>query len=107
MKKKLVSGIVLVTGLLLIAVLGVFRFGFVPVNADVPPSSLEARLIPPILRASVAKRAAAEKSPSAATDETLASGAEIYADMCARCHGSPGKAPLFGQSEAQFLQLPR
>jgi len=73
--------------------LAVFKFGMVPVNADVPPSALENRFIPAVLRASVARRAEETGGPVAATDENLIAGREIYGEMCARCHGLPGKGP--------------
>jgi mono/diheme cytochrome c family protein len=73
--------------------LAVFRFGIVPVNADVPPSALESRFIPAVLHASVAHRAEGFRSPTPATDDDLIAGREIYTEMCARCHGLPGKGP--------------
>src|SRR5260370_31782957 len=69
--------------------LGVFRYGIVPVNADVPPSALETRFIPAALRASVARRAEDLSNPMPPTEENLVAGREIYTEMCARRHGLP------------------
>ena len=72
---------------------GVLKYGIVPVNADVPPSALEMRIFPAALRASVARRAGAQPAPAPSSDENLIAGAEVYREMCARCHGLPGKGP--------------
>jgi mono/diheme cytochrome c family protein len=72
---------------------GVLKYGIVPVNADVPPSALEMRIFPAALRASVARRAGAQPAPAPSSDEKLIAGAEVYREMCARCHGLPGKGP--------------
>jgi len=73
--------------------LAVFKFGIVPVNADVPPSALESRFIPAVLHASVAHRAGEFQNSAPATDDNVIAGREIYKEMCARCHGLPGKGP--------------
>src|SRR5689334_1156842 len=72
---------------------GVMKYGIVPVNADVPPSALEMRIFPAALRASVARRAGEQPSSAPSSDESLTAGAEIYREMCAQCHGLPGKGP--------------
>ena len=55
--KKLVLGITVLLVIALTIGIGVVKFGLVPVNADVPPSSLEMRFIPIAVRASVAHHA--------------------------------------------------
>jgi mono/diheme cytochrome c family protein len=76
-----------------IIAVGVLKYGIVPVNADVPPSALEMQIFPAALRASVARRAGEQPGPAASSNENLIAGAEIYREMCARCHGLPGKGP--------------
>jgi mono/diheme cytochrome c family protein len=91
--RKLVLGI---TALLVIALMigvGVFKLGMIPMNADVPPSGLETRFIPIAVHASVASHAEEQPNPVAATDENLIAGGEIYTELCARCHGLPGRGP--------------
>ena len=87
-------------GVLVIATAGVAAavasLGLAPVAADASPSGLEARLMPAVLRAAIARRAASEVAPEihdgggAPSAEDLAAGAEIYDGACARCHGKIG-----------------
>jgi mono/diheme cytochrome c family protein len=39
------------------------------------------------LRAAVARNAAGESEPPPSSEDDLTAGAEIYTEMCARCHG--------------------
>ncbi len=91
--KRLVLGIVVLSVVALVIGFAVFKLGLVPVNADVPPSSLETRFIPIAVHASVANHAEEQPNPVLPTDENLIAGGEIYTEMCARCHGLPGKRP--------------
>jgi mono/diheme cytochrome c family protein len=71
------------------AVIGVavLETGILAVSADQTPSFVEERLLSLALRSSVARAAARGPSSPPATPEALANGAEIYGDLCARCHG--------------------
>ena len=80
-------------GIVLAVGVGVFKLGLMPVNADVPPSRLETRFIPIAVRASVVHHAEEQPNPLAPTDENLIAGSEVYAELCARCHGTPGRGP--------------
>ena len=80
-------------GIALMIGVGVFKLGLIPVNADVPPSGLETRFIPMAVHASVAHHAEEQPNPVAPTDENLIAGGEIYTELCARCHGIPGRGP--------------
>jgi mono/diheme cytochrome c family protein len=92
--KKLVLGITVLLLMIALAIgIGAFKVGLVPVNADVPPSGLETRFIPIAVHASVAHNAEEQPNPVDPTDENLIAGGEIYTELCARCHGIPGKAP--------------
>jgi mono/diheme cytochrome c family protein len=66
----------------------VIGFGGAPVNADRPPSTLETRLLGTAVRTSVARRATGESEPPPPSTDDLTTGAEIYNEMCARCHGN-------------------
>lgn len=65
----------------------VIGVGGAPVGADRAPSALETRLLGMALRASVARNVAGESATPPASSDDLAAGAEIYREMCARCHG--------------------
>ena len=91
--KKLVLGITVLLVIALMIGVGVFKLGLMPVNADVPPSSLETRFIPIAVHASVAKHAEDKLNPVVPTDENLIAGGQIYTELCARCHGLPGRGP--------------
>jgi mono/diheme cytochrome c family protein len=91
--KKFASAIIVLLFIIFGIGFGVVKLGIVPVNADVPPSALENRFIPPVVRASVERHADERPNPLPVTDDTLIAGSEIYSEMCARCHGLPGKNP--------------
>ena len=91
--KKLVLAITVLLVIALMIGVGVFRLGLLPVNADVPPSGLETRFIPIVVHASVASHAEEQPNPVASTDENLIAGGEVYTELCARCHGMPGRGP--------------
>lgn len=103
MRKPFIQGVLtgvaaIVVGGAMIALL-VMKLGAVPVNADRQPPALEARLFGMALHASVAQYAGAQPNPLPATDENLSAGAEIYAEMCAKCHGKPNAGPgVYGAS---------
>src|SRR5690349_12486608 len=98
MKKILSASIVIFALVILVSIL-VTRSGFVPVNADAVPSSLEMRLFPVIVHASVARGAKEQPSSESSTAEDLLAGAEIYKGLCAQCHGKlTGRPSVFGAS---------
>jgi mono/diheme cytochrome c family protein len=80
--------------------LAIVKAGLVPINADQAPSGLERKLLPLVVRASVARGSA---DPSAGvvapSDDDLAAGLEIYKEMCAQCHGQlSGRPSVLGAS---------
>ena len=97
LKNKLRWAAVTTLGLILGAILLTLKLGFFPVNADAAPSSLEMRIFPMVLHASVTRQASAIRSrPLAESDST---GREIYTAMCAECHGRlDGRAGVLGES---------
>ena len=63
------------------------KLGVLPVQADVAPSRLEARVLGSALHAAVARHAPNGGNPMPASDENLMAGAKLYRQMCSRCHG--------------------
>jgi mono/diheme cytochrome c family protein len=106
MKKRYIQGLLtgvtaVIAGATLIALL-VMKLGPVPVNADQQPpalAALEARLLGMAVHASVARHTQERPNPMPPTEENLIAGAEIYAQMCAKCHGRPNAGPsVYGES---------
>ena len=103
MKRFLYGGLTALVGaslgMMLIGFL-MIEMGLVPINADVAPSSLERKILPLAVRASVARRSSEQPGGAAIpTDDDLVAGAEIYKEMCAQCHGQlNGRASVLGAS---------
>ena len=103
MKRFLYGGLTALVGVSLVVMLvGILtiKVGLVPINADVAPSSLETKILPLAVRASVA-RSSSEQPYSAGlpTNDDLIAGAEIYKGMCAQCHGQlNGRSSVLGAS---------
>lgn len=83
------AGVVFAIGGAAAAAFAVAFLGWVPVGADRPASTIEARIAGTVLRRAVAVAASNVAAPSSAADAE--NGREIYREMCARCHGEPGK----------------
>ena len=97
--RKVLLGAVLTLVLLALSALAVMRLGLMPANADGTHSSLEARIMPLVLHASVARHAQGDANPILVNEENLKAGASTYKVMCARCHSTPGGNPsVYGQS---------
>jgi mono/diheme cytochrome c family protein len=97
--RKVLLGAVLMLVILLLSALAVMRLGLMPVNADGTHSSLEARIMPLVLHASIVRHASADTNPLAVNEENLKTGVSTYKEMCSRCHGTPGGNPsVYGQS---------
>jgi thiosulfate dehydrogenase len=90
MVKGLILGILL--GMLLIAAGGYYYFssGLAPVSTSAPPMPLEKRFAQMALHAYLEKLPHPE--PQVPADEAnLISGAKVYKEQCAVCHGLPGE----------------
>jgi mono/diheme cytochrome c family protein len=97
--RKLLLGAVLMLVILLLSALAVMRLGLMPVNADGTHSSLEARIMPLVLHASIARHASGDTNPISVNEENLKAGVSTYKEMCARCHSAPaGNPSVYGQS---------
>jgi mono/diheme cytochrome c family protein len=97
-KKTLLAGVVILV--VMIGAVGMaLKLGLVPVNADASPSSLEMRIFPMVLHASVARQAERTVWSRPLSDEDVTAGREIYSVMCAECHGRlDGRAGALGMS---------
>src|SRR5258708_20512327 len=85
--------------MLLITALAITRLGLLPASADGPHSSLEARIMPAVLHASIVRHASGETNPVPLNEDNLKAGIDTYKTKCAGCHSAPGGNPnLYGQS---------
>lgn len=103
MKQFFYGGLTALAGASLIAMLAglaIVKSGLVPINADQAPSSLERKLLPTVVRASVARGSLGQGAGFVApSEDDLAAGMEIYKEMCAQCHGQlSGRPSVLGAS---------
>ena len=97
--RKVLLGAVLMLVILLLSALMVMRLGLMPVSADGNHSRLEARVMPLVLHAAIARHAAGETNPVLLSEDNLKSGVATYKAMCVRCHSTPqGNPSVYGQS---------
>ena len=97
--RKILLGAILTLALLLMSALVVTRLGLMPVRADGTHSRLEARIMPAVLHASIARHASGETNPIPLNQDNLKAGIDTYKAMCARCHSTPnGEPSVYGQS---------
>ena len=62
--------------------------GYIPANADAPPSAIETWAANTSLDATLAREAPKGPNPIATTDANLIDGIDLYAQHCAICHGT-------------------
>jgi len=97
--RNILLGVVLTLTLLLMAILALTIAALMPVTADGSHSRLEAKIMPVVLHASIARRAPREINPVSLSEDNLKAGVDVYKAMCARCHSTPGGGPsVYGQS---------
>lgn len=97
--RKVLLGAVLMLAILLLSALAVMRLGLMPVNADGTHSSLEVRVMPLVLHASIVRHATEGTNPVALNEDNLKAGVDTYKTMCARCHSTPDdQTTVYGQS---------
>jgi mono/diheme cytochrome c family protein len=97
--RKVLLGAVLMLAILLLSALAVMWLGLMPANADGTHSTLEARIMPLVLHASIARHSSENTNPIPGNEENLKAGVSTYKAMCARCHSTPGGNPsAYGQS---------
>ncbi len=85
--KPFVLGAIAAYGGAALVLLSAVKLGVLPVQADVAPSRLEAKLLGSALHAAVARHAPSGPNPMSSSEENLIAGAKVYRDMCLRCHG--------------------
>ena len=97
--RKMLLGSILTLALIFLTSVAVLKLGLVPVNADGTHSSMEGRIMPLALHASIARHASAETNPLSPNEDNLKAGVDTYKAMCARCHSTPDGVPsAYGQS---------
>jgi mono/diheme cytochrome c family protein len=103
---KVVVGALGMLAMLLLGAVGLGWLGLAPVSADGPHSRLEARVMPLLLHAAVARRASGEKSSVVMNEDNLKAGSRTYRTMCATCHSTATGGPsVYG--EAFYPPAPR
>jgi thiosulfate dehydrogenase len=95
---RLILGILIGIILVPLAVAGYFKFGKVPVAVGDPPFPNEKMVTSVPLEARI-DRELVKNPPLQPDEETFVSGAHIYADQCAVCHGFHGKPSIVGAHE--------
>ncbi len=91
---RIILGIILGVLLVPVAVLGWFRFGHPPVAVGDAPLPMEKQITEVPLQARIDSELV--KTPPIQADEgNLVSGAEVYRNECAACHGYHGKPSPF------------
>lgn len=84
--------------LLFAAAFALVKSGYVPANADAPPSRFETWIASTSLDATLNREAPKEPNPVALTDENLLAGVHLFARNCAVCHGDsrglPAASPI-------------
>jgi mono/diheme cytochrome c family protein len=97
--KPFLLGTLVAYGLAALVLVSAATLGVLPVQADVAPSRLEARLLGSALRASVTRHAPNGRNPMPASEENMMAGAKLYRQMCSRCHGVSRESDnSYGQS---------
>lgn len=88
MLRGVISGILLTLAAILVGGYVLVRSGFIPANADAPPSKLERWMARTSLDATLSRDAPAGPNPVALTEQHLLDGVHLFAENCAVCHGS-------------------
>ena len=97
--RNILLSVVLTLALVSMVILALTMLGLMPVSADGQHSRLEAKIMPVVLHASIARRAPNEKNPVSLDEDDLKTGVDVYKAMCARCHSTPDGGPsVYGQS---------
>jgi len=95
---RLILGILIGIILVPLAVLAYFKFGKLPVAVSDPPFPAERLVTAAPLEARI-DRELVKTPPIPSSEETFVTGAHIYADQCAMCHGFHGKPSAIGRHE--------
>lgn len=91
-----------VVSVLILAVAGALGFaysGLLDVSASAPEPEPIRWLLETTRERSVSRRAADIVVPDLADDARVAAGARAFGEMCAGCHGAPGREPVLGAQD--------
>jgi thiosulfate dehydrogenase len=97
----------IIFGILLVAVCGYvyFAFGYAPVATAAAPMPFEVRMAHIALNHVIDKEAP-KNAPIQPSEENYVTGARIYRDQCAVCHGLPGQ-PQPDIAKGEFPRPPQ
>lgn len=90
--RNFLLGVIFTLIVIVIAVLWVAKTGRVSFEADREPSHLERSLAMGAVDAATDRHAPDVKNPLEPTEGNIVTGAHIYLDHCAGCHGVPSNA---------------
>jgi mono/diheme cytochrome c family protein len=97
--KGFILGIIATLAAIFLAGFIILKTGLVNFSADRPPSDTETHLAMSAVDASTDRHAPELKNPLAVNEETIVSGADLYMNHCAGCHGVPSnKDSVFANS---------
>jgi mono/diheme cytochrome c family protein len=97
--KGFILGIVATLAAIFLAGLIIVKTGLLNFSADQPVSDTETHLAMSAVDASTDRYAAELKNPLPANEDTIVSGADLYMNHCAGCHGVPSnKDSVFANS---------
>jgi mono/diheme cytochrome c family protein len=97
--KGFILGIVATLAAIFLAGLIIVKTGLLNFSADQPVSDTETHLAMSAVDASTDRHAAELKNPLPANEGTIVSGADLYMNHCAGCHGVPSnKDSVFANS---------
>lgn len=105
--KNFTFGFLTMIALLAIGSLGYLKLGLAEVQADVTAPAWESQLAQLAVKAAVRRSVARVQNPMLPTDENLIAAGKLYLNVCAGCHGKPGKArdnPVGYPPPPQFFQ---
>jgi len=88
MVKGLLFGVGLTLGVGLVMTYASIQSGFIPANADAPPSAIETWMASTSLRATLQREAPSQANPVEENEVNLLQGVRLFATNCAVCHGS-------------------
>lgn len=98
MAKGFLLGVVCTILFLFVGLFAVAKLGWLPANADGPPSQLERRFASTALDAWMENHTPRMDNPVGLNDENLLAGMKLYGDNCAGCHGDANGTAEFGRA---------
>ena len=90
---KLLKRLVILILICFVGVYGFVQFGIFNVSATVKDAPIVTWLLHTTMEKSVERRAQNIEVPDISNNEMILAGLSDYVEMCAQCHGEPGKPP--------------